>query len=147
MTAPCRVLKPDHYDPPLNVVGTRVTVLATNEVAQSYGFTIQEGEEGTGPPPHSHDWDEAFFVLQGEINFLCDGATHVCGAGAFVHVPRGTVHAFSYGRGGGRMLEVTGPGARAAQMFMALDREMPPGPPDVPKAVEVLERHGVRVAV
>ena len=108
---------------------------------------MQQGEEGTGPPPHSHDWDEAFYVLKGEIHFLCDGKDYVCAVGTLVHVPRGTVHGFRYGKGGGQMLEITGAGALAAQMFTAIDREIPPGPPDVPKLLDVLKRNGVTVAV
>jgi quercetin dioxygenase-like cupin family protein len=141
------VLRPDQHQPALNVAGTLVTVLASNAATQSYGITLQQGEEGTGPPPHSHDWDEAFYVLKGEINFLCDGNAHTCGAGTLVHVPRGTVHGFSYGSGGGQMLEITGDGALAAQMFTAVDNEIPPGPPDVPKLLDVLKRNGVTVAV
>jgi quercetin dioxygenase-like cupin family protein len=140
------VLRPDQHEPALNVVGTRVTVLASNAATQSYGITLQQGEEGTGPPPHSHDWDEAFYVLKGEIKFLCDGDAYVCTPGALVHVPRGSVHAFSYGRGGGQMLEITGAGALAAQMFTAVDKEIAPGPPDVPKLLDVLHRNGVTVA-
>ena len=138
------VLTPDQHKPALNVVGTLVTVLASNAATQSYGITLQQGDQGTGPPPHSHDWDEAFYVLRGEINFLCDGSVHACGAGTIVHVPRGTVHA--YGTGGGQMLEITGAGAIAAQMFTAVDAEIPPGPPDVPKLLDVLKRNGVTVA-
>jgi hypothetical protein len=51
------VLRPDQHEPALNVVGTEVTVLASNEATQSYGITLQQGAEGTGPPPHTHDWD------------------------------------------------------------------------------------------
>jgi quercetin dioxygenase-like cupin family protein len=141
------VLRPDQHEAALNVVGTQVTVLASNEATQSYGITLQRGEEGTGPPPHSHDWDEAFYVLKGEVHFVCDGDAYACGAGTLVHVPRGTVHAFSYGRGGGQMLEITGAGALAAQMFTAVDKEIPVGPPDVPKLLDVLKRNGVNVAV
>lgn len=49
------VLRPDQHGLALNVVGTQVTVLAPNEATQSYGITLQQGEEGTGPPLHSHD--------------------------------------------------------------------------------------------
>jgi hypothetical protein len=45
------------------------------------------------------------------------------------------------------MLEITGPGSLAAQMFTAIDREIPSGPPDIPKLLDVLERNGVTVAV
>ncbi len=39
---------------------------------------------------------------------------------------RGIVHGFRYGNGGGQMLEITRPGALAAQMFTAIDKEIPP---------------------
>ena len=140
------VLKPDQYEPALRVLGTQVTVLASNAATQSYGITPQEGDEGTGPPPHSHDWDESFYVLKGEIEFLCEGKAHRCLPGTLVHVPRGTVHGFSYGRGGGQMLEITGQGGLAAQMFTAINNEIPAGPPSIAKVLEVLKRNGVTVA-
>jgi quercetin dioxygenase-like cupin family protein len=146
MKAPCFVLTPDRHARALNVVGTQVTVLASNAETQSYGITLQRGEEGTGPPAHSHDWDEAFYVLSGEIQFLCDGQTHLCLPGTLVHIPRGTVHGFQYGKGGGRMLEITGENARAAQMFTAVDQASPAGPPDVAKLLQVLAQNGVTVA-
>ncbi len=140
------VLTHEQYHPPLNVVGTLVTVLASNAVTQSYGITLQQGDEGTGPPPHSHDWDESFYVLKGKVEFICDGKVDMCMPGTLVHVPRGTVHGFRYGSGGGQMLEVTGQGALATQMFTAVDNEIPVGPPDIPKLLEVLKRNGVTVA-
>ena len=141
------VLRPEQHQPALNVVGTQVTLLASNAATRSYGLTLQQGDEGTGPPPHSHDWDECFYILRGEVQFLCEGQTHSCLPGTLVHVPRGTVHGFQYGPGGGQMLEVTGQGALAAQMFIAVDKEIAPGPPDIPKLLDVLNRNGVTVAV
>lgn len=145
MTMPYFVLTPERRDAPLNVVGTQVTVLASNAATQSFGVTFQRGDEGTGPPPHSHDWDEAFYVLGGEISFFCEGRLHMCNPGTLVHVPRGTVHGFQYGPGGGQMLEITGEGALATRMFADMDREIPPGPPDIAKLLAVLERNGVTV--
>lgn len=52
-----------------------------------------------------------------------------------------------YGRDGGQMLVITGAGALAAQMFTAIDKEIPSGPPDVPKLLDVLKRDGVTVTV
>jgi quercetin dioxygenase-like cupin family protein len=146
MKTPYFVLTPDRHPRALNVVGTQVTVLAANAATQSYGITLQCGDEGTGPPPHKHDWDEAFYVLRGEIQFLCDGQAHVCLPGTLVHIPRGTVHAFQYGKGGGQMLEITGENARAAEMFAAVDQASPSGPPAIPKLLQVLEQNGVTVA-
>jgi quercetin dioxygenase-like cupin family protein len=146
MNAKHFVLPPDRRAAALNVVGTQVTVLASNEATQSFGITFQQGDEGTGPPPHSHDWDEAFYVLKGEIEFFCDGQSFRCLPGTLVHVPRGNVHGFSYAAGGGQMLEITGKDALAAQMFTAVDREIAAGPPDIPRLLDVLQRNGVNVA-
>lgn len=141
------VLAPRDYDPALDVLGTKVTVLASHAATAAYEITLQEGEEGTGPPLHSHDWDECFFVTRGKVEFTYGGETRMCTSGTLVHVPAGTVHGFTYGGGGGEILELTtGGGGAATQMFAALSREIPPGPPDIPKLVEVLRQNGVTVA-
>lgn len=140
------VVTPEAYDRALNVVGTKVTVLASNEATGVYGVTLQQGDEGTGPPPHSHDWDEAFFVVQGSVEFSYGDKTMVAVPGTLVHLPAGTVHGFRFGSGGGEMLEITGLGSLASKMFTAVDQEIPPGPPDIPKIVEVLNKNGVTVA-
>jgi hypothetical protein len=80
------------------------------------------------------------------VHFEGDGKADACAAGTLVYVPRGTVHAFHYGKGGAQMLEVTGAGALATDLFTAVDAEIPAGLPDVPRLVEVLRRNGVIVA-
>ena len=50
---------------------------------------------GRMPPPHRHaGCAEAFFVLEGEVTFVLDGADHVRGPGQFVLVPEGASHTF-----------------------------------------------------
>ena len=44
------VVTPADYDPALNVLGTKVTVLASSTATQSYEITLPQGDEGTGPP-------------------------------------------------------------------------------------------------
>jgi quercetin dioxygenase-like cupin family protein len=140
------VLRPDQHGRALNVVGTKVVVLASNVATQNYGVTLQQGDAGIGPLPHSHDWGECFYVLQGGEESLCDDHAPTCLEGTLVHVPRGTVHGFRFAAGGGRMLKLTGQGARAAEMFSAIDQEAQAGPPDVPRLVDVLRPNGVTVA-
>jgi mannose-6-phosphate isomerase-like protein (cupin superfamily) len=123
-----------------------VTVLASNTATQAYEITRQQGEKGMGPPPHSHNWDESFYVLKGMVEFSCTGKTVMCMPGTLVHVPAGTMHGFRYGSGGGEMLELTGQGGFATQMFTAISNESPPGPPDIPKLLEVVKQYGVTVA-
>ena len=140
------VATPRDYDPALNVLGIRVTVLASNKATLGYEITRQEGEKGMGPPPHSHDWDESFYVIAGEVEFSCAGKTTVCSPGTLVHIPAGTVHSFHYLADGCDVLEVTGQGGTATQMFTAVSRESASGPPEMPKLLEVLEQNGVTVA-
>ena len=67
--------------------------------------------EATTPPgeradPHvHHDNDELFYVLEGRVRFEVGGQTVEAAAGAFVFVPRGTVHvARTVGAGPARVL-------------------------------------------
>jgi quercetin dioxygenase-like cupin family protein len=140
------ILRPDDHDRALNVLGTKVTVLASNAATNGYEITLQQGAEGTGPPLHSHDWDESFYVLGGSVEFTYSAKTVRCVPGTLVHVPAGVVHGFRFGSGGGEMLELTGKGGFATQMFTAVDKEVPPGPPDLPRVVELLKKNGVTVA-
>ena len=138
------VITPKDYDPALNVLGIKVTVLVANKATSGYEITRQQGEKEMGPPPHSHNWDESFYVVAGEVEFTCSGSTVVCSPGTLVHVPAGTVHSFRYLADSCDVLEITGPGL-ATQMFTAVSKEIPPGPPEIPKLLEVLKQNGVTV--
>jgi mannose-6-phosphate isomerase-like protein (cupin superfamily) len=49
-----------------------------------------------GVPMHLHrDAEEAFYVLDGELTVYTEGRTLAAPAGAFVLIPRGTVHAIA----------------------------------------------------
>ena len=140
------VVTPTDYPRAMSVLGVQITVLAPNTATRGYEVTLQQGGENVGPPPHSHPWDESFFVISGSLEFDCDGKTVPAPAGSLVHVPGDTVHAFRFGSGGGAMLELTGAGGRATQMFTSVEREIPPGRPDLPKLIGILQRQGVSVA-
>lgn len=140
------IVQPAEVQPALGVVGTSVSVIASNQKTGGLGFTLQHGEEGTGPPPHCHPWDEAFHVMDGAIDFTVGGQTTRVGAGGLVHVPGGTTHAFAYAPGGGKMLEVTGQGSTAAQMFTDFAVEMP-GEVDVAKVEDIFTRHGAKLMI
>lgn len=131
--------------PALNVIGVDVTVLAANTTTGAYEITVQKGAEGMGPPPHSHDWDESFYVLSGSVEMVCDGHAVLCQPGSLVHVPGGTVHAFQFGPGGGEMLEITGAGGRATQMFTDIANTVDAQSPDMGKVVAALQNNGVTV--
>jgi quercetin dioxygenase-like cupin family protein len=50
---------------------------------------------GAGPPLHHHDFDEAFYVMEGELTFRLRDETVTARAGDLVFAPRGVVHTFA----------------------------------------------------
>ena len=136
------VTRPDEREATLNVLGSSVTVLVSGS-DYDLRVTLQSGDKGVGPPPHSHDWDESFFVTKGQVDFTCQGETSICPAGTIVYVPAGTVHSFSYGRGGGEFIEVTGRTSKAIEMFSSLARRVDSRKPDFETVVQIFNEHGV----
>jgi quercetin dioxygenase-like cupin family protein len=139
------VVAPKDYAADLNIVGERVTVLASGEQTEGYEIFLQRGPEGSGPPPHSHPWDESFFVVSGRIDFGIGDESTTASPGTLVHLPAGTVHWFRFGTGGAEMLSVTSR-LGASQMFTDLAHEVAPVNPDIEKLAEVGARHGLEVA-
>jgi len=45
-----------------------------------------------GPPLHHHDFDEAFYVLEGEMTFQLGDERRAAGPGELVFAPRGSHH-------------------------------------------------------
>ena len=138
------IVKPGEGARPLKLVGESITVLASGAQTGSYEIFLQVGPENSGPPPHSHPWDESFYVTKGEILFGIDKSEATATPGTLVHLPAGTTHWFRFGKGGGEMISMTSR-AGAAQMFADLDREIAPEKPDLGKLVEIGRRHGLTV--
>ena len=140
------IVTPESYAKALDIVGEHVTVLASGEATRGYEIFLQRGPEGSGPPPHSHPWDESFYVVKGAIDFGIDADTKTALPGTLVHLPAGTVHWFRFGPGGGEMISITSR-LGASQMFADMAREIAPVNPDLGKLAEVGGRHGLKVAV
>ena len=146
MAAKAFVVAPKDYAPALNIVGEHVTVLASGEATEGYEVFLQRGPGGSGPPPHSHPWDESFLVVKGQIDFGIGGESKTASPGTLVHLPAGTVHWFRFGSGGAEMVSITSR-LGASKMFADMAREIAPVNPDVAKLAEVGARHGLKVAV
>jgi quercetin dioxygenase-like cupin family protein len=143
MTASPFVLRPTDRPSPLNVVGEHITVLASGTTTGSYELFLQEGPEGSGPVPHTHPWDESFFVTRGEVDFsLEDGGLLTATAGTLVHIPAGSKHWFRWRTGGGAMLSMTSRRGASA-MFTEVHQTIAPDRPDVDKLIEIAVRHGL----
>lgn len=65
-----------------------------NSTAGVFGFVDEVAEHGSGPPLHTHDDWEAFYVLEGSVKFFLGESSRTLGAGGFAFVPGGEVHGF-----------------------------------------------------
>ena len=138
---------PESRSRSLNVVGEQITILASKGATQGYEVFFQEGPDGSGPPPHSHPWDESFYVIRGDIEVGMDEKPMTARPGTLVHLPAGTVHWFRFGKGGGEMISIAGEGSKASTLFTDIDAEIPAGPPDIERLQNIAKRIGVRVFV
>lgn len=147
MTVRPFIVTPDDYaKAALDIVGEQLVVLASGKATGSYEIFLQRGPEGSGPPPHSHPWDESFYVVAGEVAFGIGADAKTAAPGTLVHLPAGTEHWFRFGRGGGEMISLTSR-LGASEMFTAIAREVAPVDPDLDKLAEVGGRHGLKLSV
>jgi quercetin dioxygenase-like cupin family protein len=85
----------DESLPHLGVVGDTYTILVSGQdTAGRYTLIDMHIPPGGGPPPHRHDFEEMFTVLEGEIELTFRGATAVARAGETVNVPANAPHVF-----------------------------------------------------
>jgi quercetin dioxygenase-like cupin family protein len=107
---------------------------------------------GNGVPPHHERNHEAFYVLDGTLEIEADGERYALGAGAFLSIRPGTVHALrNPGPGWLRALMLTTPGSQHVRFFETLgapleDPEHPPqpdGPPDFDELIAVARDCGM----
>ena len=141
------VVTADQAPAPLKMVGEEVIVLASGAQTGSYEIFRQAGPEGSGPPPHRHAWDEAFYVIDGEVMFGVDAEQDlVAKAGTLVHVPGGSTHWFRFGAGGGVMISMTSRQGASA-FFTEIDREVSPTDPDFGALLGIASAHKIDIAV
>ncbi|MCC6918521.1 MAG: cupin domain-containing protein [Alphaproteobacteria bacterium] len=137
------VVRPEERVRGLAVVGEKITVLAPGSRTQGYEIFLQQGDAGQGPPPHSHDWDESFYVVSGDVAFGIGDQEMVATPGTLVHLPAGTTHWFRF-ENKAEMISMTSREGASA-FFTEVDEKVPPGVPDLPTLGAVAARHGVKI--
>jgi quercetin dioxygenase-like cupin family protein len=128
----------------LEVLGVQVRFLCSaEETAGAWSLMENVVPKDCGPPAHHHPWDEAYYVVEGEIEFTVAGASQTVAAGEFLYAPGGTVHGF---RGASelpaRMLIFDAP-AHAEAFFRQISTEVRAIPQDLAKMPAIGERHDV----
>ncbi|HEY1520282.1 MAG TPA: cupin domain-containing protein [Solirubrobacteraceae bacterium] len=81
--------------PHLGVVGDTYTILVSGaDTGGRYTLIDMHVPPGGGPPPHRHDFEEMFSVLEGEIALTFRGVSAVATAGETINVPANAPHVF-----------------------------------------------------
>jgi quercetin dioxygenase-like cupin family protein len=79
----------------LGVVGdTHTILLSGKDTAGRFCLVDMHIPPGGGPPPHRHDFEETFSVLEGELESTFRGATQMVRAGETIHIPANAPHQF-----------------------------------------------------
>jgi quercetin dioxygenase-like cupin family protein len=79
----------------LGVVGDTYTIVVSGaETAGRYTLIDMHVPPDGGPPPHRHDFEEMFTILDGEIELTFRGVSAVATAGETINVPANAPHVF-----------------------------------------------------
>jgi quercetin dioxygenase-like cupin family protein len=138
----------DKNRPHIGLVGDTYTVLLSGrETAGRFSLIDMHIPPGGGPPPHRHDFEETFILLDGEIEATFRGAKSTVKAGQTVHIPANAPHQFHNASDKPtRLLCICSPAGQEdffAQIGVLVDtRTTPPPKPDAAAAAELKAKAG-----
>ena len=120
----------------IGIVGDTYTILLSGrDTAGRLCLIDMHIPPGGGPPPHRHDFEETFILLEGELVATFRGQQSTVGAGDTVHIPANAPHQFHNSSSTPvRLLCICSP-AGQEEMFLELGvllptRTTPPPPLD-----------------
>src|ERR1700681_5034099 len=81
--------------PHIGLAGDTYTILLTGkDTAGRYCLIDMLVPPGGGPPPHRHDFEEMFTILEGEIKLTFRGEALQASTGSTVNIPANAPHSF-----------------------------------------------------
>ena len=131
-------------------LGVPTAVRSTAETTNGAFGLIESWEMPVGfaSPYHTHHReDESFYVLEGEMAFVCGGKWLRATAGTFVYGPREIAHGFKViGNAPAKMLLMCTPGGfEQFVLAQAMPISEPPSPPDMAKLMMLAAKFGIDV--
>jgi quercetin dioxygenase-like cupin family protein len=139
------------------VIGDRYTIKCDgNDTSGAFALVEAVVPPGSGPPPHIHSREnEAFYILEGELQFHADGRSFTATAGAWVTLAKGSLHHFkNTGPKPARMLIMVTP-AGLENFFLEVGREaiegdtepVTPTPEDIQKLLHAAPKFGLEIRI
>ena len=128
----------------IGLVGDTYTVLlGGKETAGQYCLIDMHIPPGGGPPPHRHDFEETFTVLEGEMEATFRGSRSIVRAGETIHIPANAPHQFRNASGSAvRLLCICAPAGQEeffAQVGVPVATRTAP-PPELDEAEQAAFR-------
>ena len=81
--------------PHIGLVGDTYTILVVGkDAAGRYCLIDMHIPPGGGPPPHRHDFEEMFYILEGEVEASFRGKKTMIRAGETINIPANAPHQF-----------------------------------------------------
>ena len=131
-------------------LGLPTAIRATSESTRGNFVLVEQWSvpPGFASPYHVHHAeDEAFYILEGEVAFVCGDKWIKAGPGAYLFGPREIPHGFKIiGATPARLLLLAAPGG-----FERFIRELAepvdaaPTPPDIPKLIAIAAKHKIDI--
>jgi len=138
------------HDVDFQFFGSPTALHATGEATDGRFCLMEQATmpPGLASPYHTHhNEDEAFYVLDGQVRFICDGKWLDAGAGTWVYGPREIPHGFKVvGARPARMLFLCAPaGFEKFVLELCAPMDAVPGPPDMTKLMAAAARFNIDI--
>ncbi len=138
-------------NPHIGLVGDTYTVLLNaKDTAGKYCLIDMHIPPGGGPPPHRHDFEETFTVLNGEIEATFRGAKTTVKASETIHIPANAPHQFTNAADQpARLLCICAPAGQEdffAQLAVPVPTRTTPPPKPTPEAEEEFKKKAQELA-
>jgi quercetin dioxygenase-like cupin family protein len=138
------------------LMGMLVTFKAISaDTGGAYSVYVATIPPHTGAPTHIHHLEtEAFYMLEGELDFIAGERNVRAASGDFLHVDKGVIHGYTNpGPATARYLGIVTPGGLHEKLFAALGKEataetLPPAPadpPDIRRLIELASRYHTEI--
>ena len=133
---------------PIWFLGLPTLIRATTESTHG-SFCLVEHltvPAGFASPYHMHHLeDEAFYILEGNVSFVCDGKWFNAGAGGYLSLPRETPHGFKVeDPSPARMLILCAPGG-FDRFVLELSEPVDGVAPDIEKLIRAAAKYKIDI--
>ena len=130
-----------------------VVKATTESTGGAFSMVYQISPPGAATPYHLHHVeDEAFYILDGEYTFICDGVKTIVGPGGYIFLPRRIPHGIRVSSSvPATMLILATPGTGFVEMMEemaqpALERVLPkPTQPDLEKLTSLCAKYQIDI--